>query len=181
MWLNPSRKGSSLWLQERQASHRRGSQPPASLLPCFPASRSHQLPHPLCPEALQCGHARLSASAPLGHALNAFQGVDIEAVHTAGSEAHHLLDLGSSRHLDLRQTARHRYGGTGHESELQFPRGLDHLLGPLPFPGQVFIVENRDAATAFAENLDHLLEEFVLREKRLPFLVLGIATMLGNQ
>ncbi len=60
------------------------------------------------------------------------------------------------------------------------PGRLDHVLGPVPVPGEVLVVEDRDRSPAALEDVDGLLEEFVPRIERLPLVVARVLAVLAD-
>src|SRR5262249_24985048 len=74
-----------------------------------------------------------------------------------------------------------RQAGAGHERKFQLVRSVVHLLGPLPVPGEVLVVEDRHRFAAVAEDLDDLLEELVARIFGLAFFVARAIAVLANE
>ena len=58
---------------------------------------------------------------------------------------------------------------------------IHHLLGPLPFPGQVLVVEDGHRSAILLEDLHDLLEEFVAGIERLSQFVDRILPVLADQ
>ena len=71
--------------------------------------------------------------------------------------------------------------GPGQQRESHGMGRIHHLLGPLPLPGQVLVVEDGDRSAVLLEDLHDLLEEFVAGIECLPQFVDRILPVLADQ
>ncbi len=150
-------------LRQRQASNSSREQPPR---PQSPAGQ--RLPHGLTAPGLDRGHAGLAPLAPFDQALERLQAVNVIAVEPAVAHADHFLDLGSPGQLDRGDAPGDRQRRAGHERKAHRVGRIDHLLGPVPLPREVLVVEDRHSPARSPEDLDDLLEELVAGIERLP-------------
>ena len=107
--------------------------------------------------------------------------MEIVTVHAAVSDTHRLADARAQRHLERGRSPGDRQAGAGHEGELHSPRRVVHLLGVVPVPGEVLVVEHGHGAVARPEHLDDLLEELVARIARLALFVARVLAVLADQ
>src|SRR5271169_721522 len=119
------------------------------------------LPEVLPTVSLHPLHPGLASVAPLHHALNGFQAVEIVAVHAAIADTQCLVDLRAPWHLDRRCTPCHRQAGTCHEWEAHAAGSLVHLLRPIPVPGKMLVAKHGYGPPAIAKYLRNLPEKFV--------------------
>ena len=139
------------------------------------------LPEIVAAISLEPFDTRLAAFAPFDHGLDGLQRVDIAAVVPAAGHAHRLRDLSAQRHVDRGHAPGDRQRRAGHKGKAQFHGSIVHLARPIPVPRQVLVVEYRGRFAGGAEDCGHLLEEFVARVELLPFGIVGIVAVLGDE
>src|SRR5205823_4622124 len=73
----------------------------------------------------------------------------------------HFLDLCSPCELDRGDAPGHWQRRAGQEWKAHRVGGVDHLLGPVPPPREMLVVEDRHTAARTPEDVDDLLKELV--------------------
>src|SRR5579862_2046965 len=149
--------------------------------PFAPRTGRHASPDVVTANGLYSDDAGFSAAAALDHALNRFQNVKVIAVDPSRSHGEHFLGLAPVRKVDCREPPRDGNRGTGHQRKSKMPRRVDHVAGPVPIPREMLVVEDGNAAPAFAKDVDDLCEEFVSWVKGLLFFVSRIVAVFTDE
>ena len=134
------------------------------------------LPHLLALVCLQPLNPRFTPLAPLDHTLQCFQAMKVIAIDATVADTERLGHRGPQRQIKRRGAPGHRQRGAGHQGKAQLAGKVVHLLGPIPTPGEMFIVEDGHTTPSQTIDRNDLLEKFIAGVEGLA---LGVGTVLA--
>lgn len=112
---NPVRRVSRVDGQVVAASESRDHQLAGHLA----VGRGQLLPHGCASDGLDAANSHFTAAPPLGHALGGFQTMEVVAIHPSVAYTHTFGEWHAERHIDRRQSPRHRKRRPCQEGESQ--------------------------------------------------------------
>ena len=144
-----------------------------------PRSAASQTASPL--EAGDRGDPGFPSSPAFHHALQRLEGVEPVDVQPGETDRQRFLELHPLLVLEPGAAPRHRQRGAGHQRRAEAGGALAHPAAVAPVPGEVLVVEDRDAAAAGRHDAADLLHEIAPRVELLLLLVPGVVPVLADQ
>src|SRR3954451_12028351 len=105
--------------------------------------------------------------------------MEVITVHASIADRNGFFHPGIRRHFERRNTPCNGKTGTSHERESHKSRRVVHLLGPVPVPREMLIVENGYGLSACLEDLHGFLKEPIARILHLAFWRFRVVSMLA--